>query len=113
MPENHDSQVTNTLAFVSKAGRLHLAIGPDLNVLRAARTICGEQLGDSAKLIRVPPADIAALHTFAICPNCAMHYLHGGYREFALSIITGKPTTTTDEPGRSHRRGGKNQLTLF
>ncbi|MNC49218.1 hypothetical protein D3C75_983800 [compost metagenome] len=113
MQEHLPNKVTNTLTFSSKAGRLHLAVAPDLEVLRANSSICGEYLGDSAEHIRVPPEDIAALHTFVICPNCSLHYLHGGYREFALSVIGIKPTTFTEELEAFLQRDGKNQLTLF
>lgn len=113
MNEHPSNKVTNTLTFSSKAGRVHLAVAPDLEVLRAEITICGVDLGESAELIRVPQDDIAALHTFVICPNCSLHYLHGGYREFALSVIGIKPNTITEELEAFHRKDGKNQLSLF
>jgi hypothetical protein len=113
MKELLSNKVTNTLAFSSKAGRLHLAVAPNLEVLRAQSTICGENLGDSAALVRVPQDDIATLHTFTICPNCALHYLHGGYREFALSVIGIKPTSITEELEAFLRKDGKKQLSLF
>lgn len=113
MSDKDHTLAANTFAFVSKEARLHLAVAPDLEVLRAMRTICGEHLGGAEKLIRVPPADIPALHTFAICPNCSALFLHGGYREVALSLTGRNPTTITDEPSSFHRRAGKNQLSLF
>jgi hypothetical protein len=112
MSDEDQTLATNTFAFVSMEGRLHLAVAPDLVVLRASRTICGEVLRDE-KLIRVPPADIPSLHTFAICPNCSALFLHGGYREFALSLTSQYPITISDKQGSSHRRAGKNQLSLF
>jgi hypothetical protein len=114
MQEHLPNKVTNTLAFSSKGGRLHLAVAPDLDVLRAESSICGELLGEAAQLMRVPQEDVAALHTFTIiCPNCTLHYLHGGYREFVLSVIGIKPTTITEELDAFHRKEGKNQLSLF
>jgi hypothetical protein len=104
---------TNTFVFVSKEARLHLAVAPDLEILRAEQTICGDPIGGAECLIRVAPVDMPDLHTFAICPNCSAHFLHGGYREFAISLTGRSPTTISDEPDSFHRRAGKNQLSLF
>lgn len=101
------------IAYVSKAGRVHLAVAHTQDGVRASDTICGLALDGTEPLTVVPPEDVHELHNALLCRTCSGFYLHGGYRDFALAYAARTSNTIPGEEANRQRTGGENQLALF
>lgn len=104
---------SNRLAYVSKHGRVHLAVGPDKARMRAKGTLCGIALEGKETLKKVAKKVETDLQNFNICPNCMKFYLYGGYREFVLAKRNPSVFTIHGGATKCHRTSDQKQLQLF